>query len=409
MKRSIRRKVLQLLLSFTCMLSVMFAAIAFVVSFATEDKVIENVLNEESDYLLQQYQDGLNLTPRLTNVVVFPPDRAMPYEYQELLAAVSPIEREVTDKKQQHWHIKTLVLPDGRYAYIFLNATTWLALPSLKNEITILLLALMASSILIAFAFAYALTRKITSPLVHLSELLSTQPQKIATSKMLKRDDEIGLLARTFHRTLSSLQSALDRESDFTRDVGHELRTPIAVIKNFLTFQRHRTLQPEELAELERQIEYVGNCVQSLMALARAEGVEKESFLLRAVLEETLMSTLSPEQLEAFEFQIEVPYELKITAHKELSIVLIRNLLNNAVNYARSPKLKIEATKEYWRFSNHAKSLPDAPLSRHSKGYASKGIGQGLYLVDRIAKAQNWDCDCILADDTFTVTLYWAN
>lgn len=408
MKRSIRRKVFVLLLAFTCFLSLMFAGIAFVVSFATEDKVIEKVLNEEADYLRQRYQNGLSLAPRIPNTVVFMSNQSMPLEYREILASASSEDQEVTDKRRQHWHIKTLTLSENLKAHIFLNATPWLALPSMQNEISVLLLLLLIISLIIAFSITYGLTRKITSPLIKLSEIVATQPQAISSSFEVTRQDEIGDLARSFQKTLSSLQRALTRESDFTRDVGHELRTPIAVIKNYLTLQRRRILTSDELSEQEKQIEYMSNCVDSLMALARAEVVEKQTFHLRAILEETLMSALSEKQLERFDFRIDVPYELKITAHKALCIVLIRNLIGNAVNYAQSPEIRIDATQSYWRFSNCADSMPESPLSRQSKGKTSEGIGQGLYLVDRIAEAQQWKCDCSFASNKFTITFYWS-
>ncbi|WP_105189250.1 sensor histidine kinase [Pseudoalteromonas sp. T1lg48] len=409
MTYSIQRKVLILLVSFAFLLSAMFSGIAFLVSFATEDQMIENVLTQEAQYLRTRYQDGHPLTSRFANIVVFAPDVALPDEYQTLLDAASMGDPEVTGEGEQHWHIKTVELANNQRAYLFLNATAWLAMPSLQENMTILLSVLIAISLLIALAFAYLLTRKITSPLVHLAGLLSTQPHLIATSAVLKRQDEIGLLAREFEHALSALQNSLLRESDFTRDVGHELRTPLAVIKNYLTLQRGRTLQPGELAELTTQVNYVTNCVDSLIALARAEDVEKHTFSLRHTIEETLMSALSPEQLDAFEFIINVPYDLKITAHKALCIVLIRNLLGNALNHAKTPQLVIEATQHYWRFSNDASHMPKSPMSRHTKGESSAGIGQGLYLVNRIASAQHWQCDYTFVDNKFTLTFYWPS
>ncbi len=409
MNNSIQRKVLILLVSFAFLLSAMFSGIAFLVSFATEDQMIENVLTQEAQYLQARYQDGLTLGSRFTNIIVFAPDMALPEQYQSLLASASSGDPEVTGADGQHWHIKRLELANNKQAYLFLNATQWLAMPSLQENMTILLSVLIVVSLIIALAFAYLLTRKITSPLIELTELLSTQSHLITTSRVLKRSDEIGVLAREFERALSALQSSLLRESDFTRDVGHELRTPLAVIKNYLTLQQGRTLQPNELAELTTQVEYVTNCVDSLIALARAQEAEMHTLPLRQTIEETLMSALSPEQLDTFEFIINVPYDLKITAHKALCIVLIRNLLGNALNHATSRQLTIEATQQYWRFSNDALHVPESPMSRHTKRQSSKGFGQGLYLVNRIASAQQWHCDCAFIDNKFTLTFYWPD
>jgi len=54
-----------------------------------------------------------------------------------------------------------------------------------------------------------------------LSQRLSTPPTS----------DEIGRLAATLNRMLERLEGALDRERQLTAEVGHELRTPLAIIR----------------------------------------------------------------------------------------------------------------------------------------------------------------------------------
>ncbi|MCA1677280.1 MAG: HAMP domain-containing protein, partial [Actinobacteria bacterium] len=54
-----------------------------------------------------------------------------------------------------------------------------------------------------------------------LSQRLSTPPTS----------DEIGRLAATLNRMLERLDGALDRERQLTAEVGHELRTPLAIIR----------------------------------------------------------------------------------------------------------------------------------------------------------------------------------
>ncbi|WP_127503038.1 sensor histidine kinase [Actinoplanes solisilvae] len=87
--------------------------------------------------------------------------------------------------------------------------------------------------------------------------------------------DEIGRLARTMNEMLARLQSSSDRQREFVADASHELRSPVASIRQAAEVaQTHPAALPDgELADvvLEESARLHG-LVDQLLVLTRADG-----------------------------------------------------------------------------------------------------------------------------------------
>jgi signal transduction histidine kinase len=92
--------------------------------------------------------------------------------------------------------------------------------------------------------------------------------QRIAVSG----DDDVADLARTFNRMLDRIEAAFEGQRRFLDDAGHELRTPITVVRGHLEVmgddpdERVRAM-PLVIDELAR----MGRIVDDLLVLARAD------------------------------------------------------------------------------------------------------------------------------------------
>lgn len=88
-------------------------------------------------------------------------------------------------------------------------------------------------------------------------------------------DDELHRLGETINRMLSRVEDALARERAFVADAGHELRTPLSILKLELEFALAADSTREELqARLQSAAEEVDRLVrlaQDLLIIARAE------------------------------------------------------------------------------------------------------------------------------------------
>ena len=84
--------------------------------------------------------------------------------------------------------------------------------------------------------------------------------------------DEVSGLAETFNEMLDKLQEAFDTQRRFVDDAGHELRTPITVIRGHLELMED---DPHErratLALVEDELDRMHRIVNDLLTLAKAE------------------------------------------------------------------------------------------------------------------------------------------
>ena len=84
--------------------------------------------------------------------------------------------------------------------------------------------------------------------------------------------DELAQLGRTFNSMLDRLELAFADQKGFLADVGHELRTPITVIRGYLdTLGDDPAERREALAVIRDELERMSRLVDDLLLLARSD------------------------------------------------------------------------------------------------------------------------------------------
>jgi len=87
--------------------------------------------------------------------------------------------------------------------------------------------------------------------------------------------DELERLAETLNEMLGRLEAALERERDFVADAGHELRTPLALLRTELELALRQATTVEELREAVRLSSYeadrLSQLAEDLLLVARAD------------------------------------------------------------------------------------------------------------------------------------------
>jgi signal transduction histidine kinase len=125
----------------------------------------------------------------------------------------------------------------------------------------------------LAAAIAWATTGRVLAPLRGLTEMA----QSITESDMSQRipvegADEIARLTTTFNEMLDRLQFAFAGQQEFLKDAGHELRTPITVIRGYLETLKYRPERQEQTIRLAiDELDRMGRLVNDLLLLAKAE------------------------------------------------------------------------------------------------------------------------------------------
>jgi signal transduction histidine kinase len=126
---------------------------------------------------------------------------------------------------------------------------------------------------LLASLFIWLAAGRAVQPLRALARTTRTITDTDLSDRVAVRGgDEIADLGRTFNEMLDRLSSAFEDQKEFLADVGHELRTPITVIRGHL-----ETLgdDPAERAEatnvIQDELERMSRLVDDLLLLARSD------------------------------------------------------------------------------------------------------------------------------------------
>ena len=127
--------------------------------------------------------------------------------------------------------------------------------------------------LLIASALAWVIAGRVLAPL----RTLRTTAQAITESDLTRRidvhgDDEIAELGRTFNAMLDRLEAAFASQRAFVSDAGHELRTPITIVRGHLELLGDDPLEREEtIALVTDELDRMARFVEDLLLLAKAE------------------------------------------------------------------------------------------------------------------------------------------
>ncbi|MDZ7727919.1 MAG: ATP-binding protein [Dehalococcoidia bacterium] len=145
-----------------------------------------------------------------------------------------------------------------------------------RQEITeaVQLAALTSGGVLVvASVLAWLAAGRILAPLRDLERTARDITETELTERIdIEGNDEIAGLARTFNAMLDRLEEAFSLQRRFLDDIGHELHTPITIIRGHLEVPGDT---PEEQAEshavVTAELERMQRMVDDLLTLARAE------------------------------------------------------------------------------------------------------------------------------------------
>jgi two-component system, OmpR family, sensor kinase len=127
--------------------------------------------------------------------------------------------------------------------------------------------------LMIASALAWVIAGRVLDPL----RTLRTTAHAITETDLTRRidvhgDDEIAELGRTFNAMLDRLEAAFASQRAFVSDAGHELRTPITIVRGHLELLGDDPTEREEtIALVTDELDRMARFVEDLLLLAKAE------------------------------------------------------------------------------------------------------------------------------------------
>lgn len=154
--------------------------------------------------------------------------------------------------------------------------------------------------------------------------------------------DEIAELGETMNALLSRLQHALAQQRAFVADAGHELRTPLAILRTELELAGHpgrdETDLRRSIAEAGVETERLSNLAEALLFLARHDehGARRARELqpIRPLLERAVAVASTGAARKRVEISLIAGHELAVPVVGEAVRRAVDNLLANAVRHA---------------------------------------------------------------------------
>jgi signal transduction histidine kinase len=228
---------------------------------------------------------------------------------------------------------------------------------------------------------------------------------------MPQNRDELFVLSQTINNLLDRIETAVEREKQFTSDASHELRTPLTVIKGTLEVLIRK---PRDAAEYEEKINFcvkevnrLNHLVDQLLLLARFENQKQtlkiEKVYLNAIFLDIIARSSSTIQSKKINVTAEFFQDYYIETDSYLFSIIINNLISNALKYSNSDdsltiKIVHNGAKIECHIIDSGIGIPTEDLERiFNQFYRSKssdhpeikGTGLGLSIVRRLCSLLN--------------------
>jgi len=200
------------------------------------------------------------------------------------------------------------------------------------------------------------------------------------------RGDEIGLLSRNLADLLARNQQFLQRERAFSRHCSHELRTPIAIIKNSVSLLKRPScsdqLRQRSIVRIDSATVEMTRLVETFLLLGRSDEVMTSQELdLNTMITKILKHLRQTLPLELTMQSLTVSGHGWLRSEPILCNVLLTNIIRNAFVHSVSC-INIAFDENSITVTN------DVP---HGTTSLEQGYGYGLEIMDRIAARLDYD------------------
>jgi two-component system, OmpR family, sensor kinase len=256
--------------------------------------------------------------------------------------------------------------------------------------------------LVLASGIAFLVAGRVLSPVRQLTETARAISESDLTRRIpVEGSDELAVLAATFNAMLDRLEDAFATQKDFVGDAGHELRTPITVIRGHLELLGDSPGEREEIVELVcDELDRMGRLVDELLLLAKAQRPDflRLEYVDLDVLTDELMA--KAKALADRQWELEAVGTGRLTADRQRLTQAMMNLARNAAEHTSTgDRIGLGSSLDdgharLW-VSDSGPGVPAADRARIFERFArgrgrrpaSDGAGLGLAIVKAVAEA----------------------
>jgi len=267
-----------------------------------------------------------------------------------------------------------------------------------------------AAVILTAGLLCYALARYLVAPILKLREATRKLADgDLRTRVGTKRRDELGQLARDFDEMAERIETLIASQKRLTRDVSHELRSPLARMNVALELAKQKS-NDETVSLLERietESRRLNEMISQILTLSkletRAEKIEKRELNLTALIEHIAADAEFEAESKNKSVRILRADNCRVLGSDSLLQSAIENVVRNAVRYTKAGttvEISLKSADEKARVTirDYGAGVPENELSEMFRPFyrigearerKTGGIGLGLAITEQAVSAHD--------------------
>lgn len=271
------------------------------------------------------------------------------------------------------------------------------ALEAFKVMIEVTLVA-----IILVFFLAWIAAGKLLAPLRSLTATArAIEESDLSQRFVVEGQGEIAELATTFNEMMDRLEKAFATQRNFINDAGHELRTPITIIRGHLELMGDDPHEQEETMTLVMdELDRMSRFVEDLLLLSKAE---HSDFLLLETVEVGALSEELFAKVKALgnrNWLLDAVASCRIVADRQRITQVIMNLAQNAAQHTKSEDTiaigsAVSGSNVRFWVRDTGEGISPSDQQRIFDRFAraansrrrSEGAGLGLSIVSAIAEA----------------------
>jgi len=308
------------------------------------------------------------------------------------LVKISPVDSKLVMLRQLHTFglLEILKADEGDYILhiryfdddIYLRDTT---LQRAQKEGWILNALVIADIVVLAIIFFIIL--RMLSPLHSITASMRRFAQGEYRSRSpIHSRDEIGEVARSYNEMAQTIENLIRSRQELLRDVGHELRTPIAR-GMFALEQLEDSNIRDSLKHSFKELDQLTQELLEIEKLQATDSIQLESFSVETLVMEALSKLYLSDESN---IEVRIEENFSITGDLQYLSLALKNLLDNALKYADRLPIRLEAASKSINVYNHGDPLEKefgyflTPFTRQESSRTTDGFGLGLNIVSKI-------------------------
>lgn len=226
----------------------------------------------------------------------------------------------------------------------------------------------------------------------------------LVTNHTYQEFDEFDIIKNDLNKVAKELARSEILKNDFIANLSHEIKTPLAVIKNYAKVLEDESISPEErkkyLHNLQEATKKLNVLVTNILKLNKLEHqtleLEITNFNVSELLTEQILQFESLIATKDLKLEIDIEEDIYINSEQSYLEIIFNNLISNAIKFTNpngtiTITLKKKNNEYIFTFCDTGCGM-DSETGMHifdkfyqgDTSHAKEGNGLGLALVKRV-------------------------